>query len=50
LGLTHFLAWQNYLYIQNPVSGNDPARHLYVPYPVGAATQYRVQSQIQFKF
>ena len=50
LGLTHFLAWQNYLYIQDPVSGNDPARHFYVPYPVGAATQYRVQSQIQFKF
>jgi hypothetical protein len=50
LGLTRFLAWQNYLYIQNPVSGNDPARNFFVAYPAGAATQYRVQSQVQFKF
>jgi len=50
LGLTSFLAWQNLFFIQNPVSGNDPARNFFVPYPTGAATQYRLQSQLQFKF
>jgi hypothetical protein len=50
LGLTHFLAWQNLFFIQNPVSGNDAARNFFVPYPKGAATQYRIQSQVQFKF
>jgi hypothetical protein len=50
LGLSRFLAWQNYLYIQNEISGNDPTRHFFVPIPAGTATQYRVQSQLQFKF
>lgn len=50
LGLTKFLAWQNYLYIINPRRPSDPALHFYVPVPAGANTQYRVQSQLQFKF
>ncbi len=50
LGLTRFLAWQNYLYIINPRRPSDPALHFYVPVPSGANTQYRVQSQLQFKF
>jgi hypothetical protein len=50
VGLTPFLAWQNLLFIQNPLSGSDPARHFYVPIQPGAATQYRVQTQLQFKF
>jgi len=50
VGLSRFLTWQSYLYIQKEISGNDPARHFYVPLPAGAARQYRVQSQLQFKF
>jgi hypothetical protein len=50
LGLTKFLTWQNYLYIINPRRPSDPARHFYVPVPAGANTQYRLQSQLQFKF
>jgi hypothetical protein len=50
VGLTRFLAWQNYLYIVNPRRGNIPALHFYVPYPAGANTTYRAQSQLQFKF
>jgi putative porin len=50
VGLSRFLAWQNYLYIQNEISGNDAARHFFVPIPTGTATQYRLQSQLQFKF
>ncbi|HEV2350780.1 MAG TPA: hypothetical protein VG028_13145 [Terriglobia bacterium] len=42
LGLTKFLAWQNYFYIVNPRRGNDPALHFFVPYPYGANTNYRV--------
>ena len=50
LGLTNFLAWQNYLYVIDPRSPSDPALHFYVPVPSGANTQYRVQTQLQFKF
>ena len=50
VGLTRFLAWQNLFFIQNEISGNDPARNFYVTIPAGAATQYRLQSQLQFKF
>jgi hypothetical protein len=50
MGLTRFLAWQNYFYIVNPRRGNDPGRYFYVPYPAGANTNYRVQSEVQFKF
>lgn len=50
LGLTRFLAWQNYLYVINPRRSSDPALHFYVSVPSGADTQYRVQSQLQFKF
>ncbi len=50
VGLSRFLAWQNYLYIQNEIRGNNAARHFFVPTPAGTATQYRLQSQLQFKF
>jgi hypothetical protein len=50
VGLSRFLAWQNYLYIQNEISGNNALRHFFVPIPAGAATHVRLQSQIQFKF
>jgi hypothetical protein len=50
LGINKFLAWQNMVFIQNELAGNDPARHFYVALPRGAATQYRIQSQMQFTF
>jgi len=50
LGLSRFLAWQNIFYIQNEISGNNAARNFYVPLQAGAATQYRLQSQMQFTF
>ncbi len=50
LGLSRFLAWQNLFFIQNEISGNNAARNFYVPIQAGAATQYRLQSQLQFKF
>jgi hypothetical protein len=50
VGLTRFLQWQNIFYIQNEISGNDPARHFFVPVQAGAATQYRVQSSLFLNF
>jgi len=50
VGLSRFLAWQNLFFIQNEVSGNNAARNFYVPLQPGAATQYRLQSQLQFTF
>jgi hypothetical protein len=50
VGLTRFLQWQNIFYIQNPISGNDPARHFYVPVPLGVNTQYRAQSSLFVSF
>ncbi len=50
LGLTKFLQWQNLLFIQNELTGNDPARHFFVPLQKGAKTTYRIQSQFQFNF
>jgi uncharacterized coiled-coil protein SlyX len=51
LGVTKYLQWQNLLYIQNEISGNDPARNFYVPSLArGARTQYRVHSQFAISF
>jgi hypothetical protein len=50
LGLAKFLQWQNTLYIQNEISGNDPSRHFYVPVPKGTPTQYRIQSALFVNF
>ena len=50
VGLAKFLQWQNILYIQNEISPNDPTRHLYVPIPAGAGTQFRVQSSLFANF
>jgi Putative porin len=50
VGLTRFLQWQNIFYIQNPISGNDPARHFYVPVPLGVNTQYRATSSLFVNF
>lgn len=51
LGLTKYLQWQNLLYIQDEISGNDPARNFFVPSPVrGANTSYRLHSQFAISF
>jgi hypothetical protein len=50
VGLSRFLTWQNLFFIQKEISSNDPARHFYVPIQAGTATQYRLQTQLQFKF
>ena len=50
LGLNKYLAWQNILFIQNELAGNDPARNFFVNLQRGANTQYRCQSQLQFTF
>ncbi len=50
LGLTSFLQWQNLFFIQNERSKSDPAALFFVPLQEGAATQYRIQSQLQFNF
>ncbi len=50
LGLNRFLEWDNKLWIQDPVRGNDAARNLFVPVPAGVNTAYRVQSEFNVKF
>ena len=50
LGLTKFLQWQNFLFIQDELSPNDPARRFFVPLQRGADTTYRIQSQFQINF
>lgn len=50
LGLARFLQWQNIVYIQKEISGDDPARHFFVPIPAGAATQYRAETQLFVNF
>jgi hypothetical protein len=50
VGLAKFLQWQNILYIQKEISGNDPARNFYVPIPAGAGTQYRAETQLFVNF
>jgi len=48
--LNKYLVWQNRLYIQNEISGNDPSLNFYVPVPKGTATQYRAQTDLLFRF
>jgi hypothetical protein len=50
IGLNKLMAWQNLLFIQNELAGNDPARNFYVNVVKGTGTQYRLQSQLQFTF
>ena len=50
VGLNKFMAWQNLVFIQNELAGNDPARNFFVNLQKGTATQYRYQSQLQFTF
>jgi len=50
LGLNKFLEFDNKLFIQDPVRGNDPARKLFVPVPAGVNTSYRIQSEFNVKF
>ena len=50
VGLARFLQWQNIFYIQNEISRNDPARHFYVPVQEGAATQYRIETNLFVNF
>ncbi len=50
IALNKYMAWQNLLFIQNELAGNDPARNFYVNLQRGANTQYRYQGQLQFTF
>ena len=50
VGLNKYMTWQNRIYIQNILAGNDPARNFFVPVQRGTGTQYRWQSQLQFTF
>jgi len=50
VGFNKFIAWQNLLFVQNELAGNDPARNFFVNVPKGTGTQYRLQSQLQFTF
>jgi hypothetical protein len=50
VGINKFMAWQNLLFIQNELAGDDPARNFYVNLQRGANTQYRYQGQLQFTF
>lgn len=50
IGFNKFLEWDNKLFIQDPVRGNDPTRKLFVPVPTGTNTSYRFQSEFLFKF
>jgi hypothetical protein len=50
LGLAKFLTWGNLLFVQDPIRGNNVAKSFYVPLPLGAATQYRFMTQLEFKF
>ena len=50
VGFNKFMAWQNLLFIQNELAGDDPARNFYVNLQKGTGTQFRYQSQLQFTF
>lgn len=50
IGFNKFMAWQNLLFIQNELAGDDPARNFFVNVQKGTGTQYRLQSQLQFTF
>jgi hypothetical protein len=50
VGLNKHMAWQNLVFIQNELAGNDPARNFYVPVVKGTGTLYRYQGQLQFTF
>ncbi len=50
LGFNKHMAWQNLLFIQNELAGDDPARNFFVNLQRGTSTQYRLQSQVQFTF
>jgi len=46
VGLNKFMAWQNLLFIQNELAGDDPARNFFVNVQKGTGTQYWLQSQL----
>jgi len=48
LGLTRFLAWQNLLFVQDPIEGNRPG--FFVTLPKGANTTFRYLGQLAFSF
>ena len=50
VGLTRFLQWQNLLFVQNEISGNNPAHQFFVPLQAGAKTTYRYLGQLSFTF
>lgn len=50
VGISKFIAWQNILFIQSILAGDDPARQFFVNAQHGQAQQYRYQSQLQFTF
>ena len=50
VGLARFLEWQNLFFVQEPLRGNDPANHFFVPLPLGANTTFRYLGQLAFTF
>jgi hypothetical protein len=50
VGLTHFLQWQNLLFLQNEISSNNPTRQFFVPLQAGAKTTFRYLGQLAFTF
>jgi len=50
VGLTRFLQWQNLLFVQNEISGNNPAHQFFIPLQVGAKAGIRYLGQLSFTF
>jgi len=49
-GLTHFLAWENRLYIQRGISLSNTAINYFLPLQQGYNMQFRLHSQFVFTF
>jgi uncharacterized coiled-coil protein SlyX len=50
VGLTHFLQWQNLLFIQHERRANNPAEFFFVPLQRGANPTFRYLGQLAFTF
>jgi hypothetical protein len=50
VALNKYVVWQNRLYVQNEISGNNPELNFFVPVPKGTALQFRAQSDLLFRF
>jgi hypothetical protein len=50
LGLARFLHWQNLLFVQSARRPSNPADLFFVPLQRGAATTFRYQMQLAFRY